>query len=196
MAPKENQEEIISKLIQGCIKEDRNSQKELYRHYYAYSMGICQRYANNKIDASSIINEGFFKVFKHIKKYDHTKSFTAWIGRIMTNAAIDYYRANLKFANSEHIAEYDQAGSDEIIYEKLNYQDLLFMVQSLSPAYRTVFNLYAIEGYSHEEIAGMLNISIGTSKSNLFKARAKLMEMLKAMDLSVDRNEADRNFNE
>lgn len=196
VAPKENQEEVISKLIQGCIKEDRNSQKELYRHYYAYSMGICQRYASNKIDAASIMNDGFFKVFKHIKKYDHTKPFTAWIGRIMANAAIDYYRANLKFAGNENIMDYDQAGSDEAIYEKLNYQDLLFMVQSLSPSYRTVFNLYAIEGYSHEEIAGMLHISVGTSKSNLFKARAKLMEMLKAMDLSVGRNEADKNLSE
>jgi len=179
VAPKENQEDVIAAWIQGCVREDRSAQKELYGHFYALAMGICLRYANNKIDAASILNDGFYKVFLHIKRYDATKPFNAWISRIMTNAAIDFYRANLRFMNSEDILEHEYLQSDHFIYDTLNYQDLLKMVQSLSPAYRTVFNLYAIEGYTHEEIAQMLNISIGASKSNLFKARGKLMEMLR-----------------
>lgn len=196
MAPKENKEEDIRKLIEGCIKEDRSAQKELYRYFYALSMGICQRYANNKLDASSIMNEGFYKVFKNIKKYDFTKPFTAWISRIMTNSAIDFYRANLKFLNNDDIIEHDYAGSDNSIYEKIDYQDLLIMIQTLSPAYRAVFNLYAIEGYTHEEIADILRISIGTSKSNLFKARAKLMEMLKKYETQPPSVLGDIDFNE
>jgi len=183
VAPKENQDETILRLIQGCIRDDRGSQKELYKHFYALSMGICLRYANNQLDAASIINEGFFKIFSNIKKYDFTRPFAAWVSKIMTNTAIDFYRANLKFTNNEDLSNYEQASTTyDAIYDKLNYQDLLFMVQSLSPAYRTVFNLYAIEGYTHEEIAGILHISIGTSKSNLFKARAKLVEMLRASE--------------
>lgn len=190
-----DQDETILKLIQGCIKEDRSAQKELYRHFYALSMGICLRYANNKLDAASIMNEGFYKVFAHIEKYDFTKPFTAWLSRIMTNAAIDHYRANLKFANSEDVNAYEHLGTaHDVIDTKLHYQDLLVMVQSLSPSYRTVFNLFAIEGYTHEEIASMLNISIGTSKSNLFKARAKLVELLKLTELGVDNNTL--NFND
>lgn len=185
MAPID-QDETILKLIQGCIKEDRSSQKELYRHFYALSMGICLRYANNKYDAASIMNEGFYKVFANIRKYDFTKPFTAWLRRIMTNAAIDYYRTNLKFTNNEDLSKHEHVDTSyDAIYAKLNYQDLLLMVQSLSPSYRTVFNLYAIEGYTHEEIAGMLKISVGTSKSNLFKARAKLAEMLKLAEVGT-----------
>ncbi|QNL52681.1 RNA polymerase sigma factor [Olivibacter sp. SDN3] len=146
-------------------------------------MGICLRYANSKPDASSIMNEGFLKVFMHIKTYDFNRPFTAWISRIMTNTAIDYYRTNLRFSNNEDLHDHQYLPiSIDAIHDKLNYQDLLLMIQSLSPSCRTVFNLYAIEGYSHEEIAGMLNISIGTSKSNLYKARAKLMEKLKAAE--------------
>lgn len=153
-------------------------------------MGICLRYANNRPDASSMINEGFLKVFTHIKKYDRTRPFKAWISRIMTNSAIDHYRANLRFSNNDDLHNHEDLSiSLDAIHDKLNYQDLLLMIQSLSPACRTVFNLYAIEGYSHEEIADMLHISIGTSKSNLFKARSKLMDKLKAMDAEVGSND-------
>lgn len=185
MAPKENQEDILA-LIQGCIKSDRGSQKELYRRFYALSMSICLRYANNKQDAASIMNEGFYKVFTHIKKYDSAKPFTAWLSKIMTNAAIDYYRMNLKFVGNEDLNDYENISVPyDTIYDKLRYQDLLRMVQSLSPAYRMVFSLYAIEGYSHEEIADRLHISVGTSKSNLFKARAKLAAMLHMVDIDI-----------
>lgn len=145
------------------------------------------------MDAAGIMNEGFLKAFIHIKKYDLSKPFTAWLGKIMTNAAIDHYRANLKFAYNEDIVESDHISPYHTAYEKLNYQDLLAMIQQLSPAYRTVFNLYAIEGYTHEEIAQLLHISIGTSKSNLFKARMKLMEMIGQMEVAAQQRKEDLN---
>lgn len=178
-------DERLGELVKGCLRNDRRAQKELYRHYYATAMGVCLRYANNKEDAASILNEGFYKVFSHISSYDFARSFTIWISKIMTNTAIDFYRANLRFTNHTYDLEHLEYVDNEAqsIIGRLHYKDLLSMIHSLSPAYRAVFNLYAIEGYPHEEIAQLLGISIGTSKSNLFKARAKLMEMLKVSDL-------------
>lgn len=170
----------MQEIINGCIRKDRSSQYLLYKEFYSYCMGICKRYALNDFDAAEVLNTAFLKVFNHIEKYDPEKPFKAWMGRIMTNAAIDHYRSNLRFADHHDINEYEHIGNSAVVYEQLAYNDLLSLVQTLSPAYRTVFNLYAIDGYSHEEIADLLNISIGTSKSNLFKARQKLQEMLSA----------------
>lgn len=140
-------------------------------------MGICRRYARQSDEASDILNESFLKIFNRIEHYDMSKPFKSWIGKIITNTAIDYYRASLKFAQQEDIDEYD-VSDDAAIYGKLAYNDLLVMVRSLSPAYQAVFNLYAIDGYSHNEIAELLGITVNTSKSNLHKARKKLQELL------------------
>jgi RNA polymerase sigma factor (sigma-70 family) len=194
---KRDSEEIIQKYIQGCIRNDRDSQKALYQHFYSFAMGICLRYANNQLDAAGILNDGFFKAFKNITKYESTKAFLPWLGRIITNTAIDYYRANLKFADHVDIVDHENVVQVSSVYDKLAYQDLLALVQQLSPGYRTVFNLFAIDGCSHEEIAEMLGISVGTSKSNLFKARQKLQEMLKATEAKtyqVRNSEVDRNL--
>ncbi|WP_197091538.1 RNA polymerase sigma factor [Sphingobacterium endophyticum] len=182
----EDPNEKLIKLIEGCIVNDRRSQKELYRSFYSLSMGICLRYAKNREEAATIINEGFFKVFDHINSYDFNRPFVTWLRRIMTNTAIDYYRSTLRFVNQT--VELDIVEEHEVLNEStlqmLHYQDLLKMVQSLTPGFRTVFNLYAIEGYSHEEIAALLGISIGTSKSNLYKARAKLAELIRRSERS------------
>lgn len=147
--------------------------------YHAFSLAICLRYANNRQDALGILNEGFFKAFHHLSTFDFQRSFVSWIGKIMTNAAIDFYRSSLRFNNTQDIADYAHVIADhDPIDAHLHYQDLLEMIQQLPPAYRTVFNLYAIDGYTHEEIGKMLGIAVGTSKSNLFKARARLMEMI------------------
>lgn len=172
----------MQEIIRGCIRKDRSSQYLLYKEFYSYCMGICKRYALSDFDAAEVLNSAFLKVFIHIEKYDTNKPFKAWVGKIMTNTAIDYYRKNLKFADHDDINEHEYIGSEAVVYDQLGYGDLLALIQSLSPAYRTVFNLYAIDGYSHEEIADLLNISIGTSKSNLFKARQKLQERLSAID--------------
>ncbi|GGI27665.1 RNA polymerase sigma factor [Pedobacter mendelii] len=179
MIPNRDNEHALENYINGCIRNEREGQQALYKHFYGFAMGICLRYANNRLDAAGILNDGFFKVFKNIEKYESDKPFKAWIGRIITNTAIDHYRANLKFADHTDISEHDEVANDQSVYAKLAYEDLLALVQKLSPAYRTVFNLFAIDGYSHEEISEMLSISVGTSKSNLFKARQKLQDMLK-----------------
>lgn len=141
-------------------------------------MGICRRYARQSYEASDILSESFLKIFSHIDQYDTSKPFKSWITKIITNTAIDYYRASLKFAQQDDAEEYEHLGNEASVYGKLAYDDLLALVRSLSPAYQTVFNLYAIDGYSHQEIAEMLGITINTSKSNLHKARKRLQELL------------------
>ncbi len=196
-AKRDKEDILIQKYIQGCIRNERDSQKALYQHFYSFAMGICLRYANDRLDAAGILNDGFFKAFKNIAKYEPTKAFLPWLGRILTNTAIDYHRANLKFADHVDVTDHEYVAEISSIYDKLAYQDLLALVQELSPGYRTVFNLFAIDGYTHEEIAEMLGISVGTSKSNLFKARQKLQEMLKATETNpyqVRSSEIDRNL--
>ena len=172
----DSQEELLFSSMRG----NRQSQERLYRQYYGFAMGVCLRYTQNREEALEIVNDSFLKVFTHIDRYDASKPFKAWIARIITNTAIDHYRMNLKFSDHDDINTYTHLGKGAIVYEQLAYKDLLELVRGLSPAYRTVFNLYAIDGYTHEEIAALLNISVGTSKSNLFKARQKLQEKLAA----------------
>lgn len=171
-------EEELHQLVKGCLKDDRLSQKLLYKAYYGFAMGICLRYAANRYEASEIMNQGFYKVFKNLTKYDITKPFKAWLGRIMVNTSIDYYRANLKIAYTEELDKAEHINDTDFADRNLNYNELLDMISLLPRAYRTIFNLFAIEGYTHEEIGDMLNISIGTSKSNLHKAREKLKTMI------------------
>jgi RNA polymerase sigma factor (sigma-70 family) len=182
-------DEELHQLIRGCVKQDRKCQKMLYKAFYGFSMGICLRYANNRDEAAEVMNQGFYKVYTHIERFDMTRPFKAWLGRIMMNVSIDYYRANLKMAYTDDLDKAEHLTDGELVDRNLNYEDLLRMVQQLPQAYRTVFNLFAIDGYSHEEIGDMLNISPGTSKSNLHKARQKLKTMiLKADDAANNQN--------
>jgi len=171
-------EEELQKLVTGCLKDDRISQKLLYKSFYGFAMSICLRYAGNRYEASEIMNQGFYKVFKNLVKYDFTKPFKPWLGRIMVNMSIDYYRSNLKIAHTEELDSAMHVNDTELADKNLSYNELLDMIRELPRSYRTIFNLYAIEGYSHEEIGAMLNISVGTSKSNLHKAREKLKAMI------------------
>jgi RNA polymerase sigma factor (sigma-70 family) len=175
-------DEELQQLIRGCIKHDRKSQKALYKVFYGFAMGICVRYAGNRDEAAEVMNQGFLKVFTRMDRYNNQLPFKAWLGKIMINASIDFYRSKLKMAYMEDIDDAPDISDGQSADRHLNYDDLLKMVQQLPQAYRTVFNLFAIEGYSHEEIGETLDISIGTSKSNLHKARQKLMEMISKSD--------------
>src|ERR1700759_1174668 len=185
-------EEELHQLIRGCIKQDRKCQKMLYKTFYGFAMGICLRYAGNRDEAAEVMNQGFFKVFTHIESYDITRPFKAWLGKIMMNVSIDFYRANLKMAYTEDLEKAEHISDGDVSDKNLNYNDLLAMVQQLPQAYRTVFNLFAIDGYSHDEIAAMLNINAGTSKSNLHKARQKLKQMILKADTRA--NNYNRNI--
>ncbi|MBC7614556.1 MAG: RNA polymerase sigma factor [Pedobacter sp.] len=169
---------LNSNLIEGCIKKDRKSQKELYVLYYGYALRICLRYTKNKDEAVEVVNDGFMKVFMNIMRYQVEQSFNSWLSTIMINTAIDHYRKRIKQLEMDELNEQHQVEDRENILSNINYEDLIKLVQKLSYAYRTVFNLFAIDGYTHEEISDLLQISVGSSKSNLFKARENLKKML------------------
>lgn len=148
-------------------------------------MAICDRYANRQEDALEILNDGFLKIFKEIHRYepayaDVINSFKGWLRKIMVYTAIDQFRRNQKHQAVTQLENvvYHIPTYQEDALDKLSYDEIIRAVQELSPGYRTVFNLFIIEGLSHEEISEMLGISIGTSKSNLSKARAKLQQIL------------------
>ncbi|MES2875481.1 MAG: RNA polymerase sigma factor [Bacteroidota bacterium] len=180
-------EYLPDKLREDCIRGDAGGQKKLYYQFYGFAMGICLRYARDRDEANDILNEGFFKVLTNLGRYDQQKPFLPWLARIMTNTAIDHYRSQVRHPAMDDIAEMDIHGENPVIDSKLNYDDLIRLVQALPPGYRAVFNLYAIDGYSHEEIGVKLGISAGTSKSNLFKARQKLVAMIDAQKKITER---------
>jgi RNA polymerase sigma factor (sigma-70 family) len=171
-------EKELQQIIDGCIEQDRHSQELLYKKLYGFAMNICLRYANNRYEATDVLNDGFFKAFTNIEKYDKSWPFKAWLSKIMYNASIDYYRTNLKWNQLVGLEKSDVKVNEVSIEHKLDYEDLLKTIQQLPPTYRIVFNLYAIDGYSHEEIAEMIGITASTSRSNLHKARVKLQQML------------------
>lgn len=172
-------------IISGCTKGDRASQKALYERFYGKMMGVCLRYAKNRDEAKDILQEGFLKVFNSIKSFNRTGSFEGWMRRIMVNTAIDHLRknkheyliVNTVYANEAGSASEEEISDDDLVTQ-INEEDIIRAVQSLSPAYRTVFNLFVIEGLSHKEIAEKLDISEGTSKSNLSKAKFNLKKNL------------------
>lgn len=176
--------ESIKALIEECKTGSRSSQKKLYQHCYAYAMSICLRYSESKEEAQEVLNDGFLKVFKNLDKFDFQKPFMYWLRRIMINTAIDYYRQNQNLRQNTDLKNaYSVAYDYNHAIEDITTQEILQLVQELPPAYRLVFNLYVIEGYKHEEIAQMLNIHEGTSKSNLAKARKHLQAKLKKNEL-------------
>ena len=170
--------------ITACIRKERWAQKKLYEDHYSQMMGVCLRYSNNREDALDILHEGFIKVFKNIAKYQPGTSITSWIRRIMVNTAIDFYRKNIRRRTEDLEQAYHLSSSQASMVSQCTEKEILAAVQTLSPAYRTVFNLYVIEGYSHKEIAQQLDITESTSRSNLVKARTKLKELLAVKQIS------------
>lgn len=175
--PLENQEKD---LIEACVRKERWAQKQLYQDNYSSLMGVCLRYSNNKEDALDILHEGFIKIFRNIAKYTIGTSLGAWMRRIMVNTAIDYYRKAVRRRTEDLDQVYDISTNDPDAISKCGEKEILEAVQTLSPAYRAVFNLYVIEGYSHREVAEQLDITESTSRSNLVKARSKLRVILLA----------------
>jgi len=171
--------------IRGCSLNDRESQKKLYHSFYGYAMSVCDRYTSRDEDVSEILNDGFLKVFKEIHQFkpayaDVVSSFKGWLRKIMVYTAIDHFRKNQKHQN---VSELDTAiihlpAPAESAVDKISYDEIIRFIQDLSPAYRTVLNLFIVDGFSHEEISRQLGISIGTSKSNLAKARKQLQKIL------------------
>lgn len=176
----------ISSLIDGCCKNDRNSQRDLYHWLYDYAMKISFRYVSRQEEAEELVNESFIKLFKNIQQFDGSRAgetealLKGWFKRIVVNTCIDHLRrTHLKLVSQEISEESETFADDqENGVDKLMYREIIEAIKKLTPVYRTVFNLFVIEGYSHEEISKLLNISVGASKSNLSKARHNLRKII------------------
>ena len=167
----------LSLIISGCQKGNRLSQNKLYQYFYGYGMSICLRYAKNREEAVEIFNDGFLKVFLKLDQYDKSLPFKPWLRKILIHSAVDYHRKN---QHPESFFDWSEMESRMTIEQpQLNEgEDVLPYLQALPPGYRTVFNLYVMEGYKHQEIAERLGISVGTSKSNLARAKEKLKQIV------------------
>ncbi|GAB3505644.1 RNA polymerase sigma factor [Spirosoma knui] len=176
--------QALPDLLAGCLRNHRQSQELLYRQFYSYAMSVCLRYAPTREGALEVLNDGFLKVFTRLDQYDPAQPFKGWLRRILINAAVDHYRQEVKHHNHEDVAQAEHTVVSESAdaYSQLAHEDLLLLIQRLSPAYRLVFNLYVMDGFTHEEIAGQLGISVGASKSNLARARENLRLLLKQIN--------------
>lgn len=188
--------------IQGCVLNDRFSQKKIYTSFYNYAMSICSIYTSNYEDSVEILNDGFLKVFKEIYRYqpsyaDHILSFKGWLRKIMLYTSIDHFRKNHKYRFTKELdneAARLSAPCEDAL-DKISYNEILRSMQKLTPGYRVIFNLFVIENFSHEEISKRLGISIGTSKSNLARGRKQLQKiLLKQNELTLSKELRRANY--
>lgn len=166
-------------LIAECLKNNRKAQKLLYDKYSSKLMGVCLRYTNSRQDAEDVLIEGFINIFQKLSMYSGEGSFEGWMKRIMINGAISHYRANNKYRFHEDIEDcYEIKRNEETAIERLEVKQLLKLIETMPKGYKMIFNFFVVEGYSHREIAEMLDISEGTSKSQFSKARKWLQNKL------------------
>ena len=168
-------------LIKDCIKQKPQAQRELYQLFAPKMMALCYRYARDEANAEDIPQEGFIKIFQKINKYDDRGSFEGWVRRIMVNTAIDHIRKQKHQQNEVEINEVISEDVSESVLDKLEAEHLYEVIQQLPTGYRLVFNLYAIEGYSHKEIGEQLNITESTSRSQYTRARAMLKRKIEEL---------------
>ena len=164
--------------IAACIRNEKWAQQKLYEAHYPIMVTVCKRYSNNSNDSLDILHEGFIKVFRHISKYKAGTSLSAWIRRIMINTAIDYYRKRSRKRTEDLETAYGLSSNTPDVVSQMSANEILECLQQLTFAYRSVFNLYVIEGYSHREVSEQLGITESTSRSNLVKARTKLKAII------------------
>lgn len=172
-------------LIEGCLKEDRRFQKELYERYASSLYAVCFRYCKNREEAQDVLHEGFIKAIKNLHKFEGKGSFEGWLRRIMVNTSLELFRKNKHLSVVEDIENADEHSIESKALENMSANELLQLVNALPAGFKVVFNLYAIEGFSHKEIADQLGISVGTSKSQLSRARVSLQNMIKGLDEEV-----------
>jgi RNA polymerase sigma-70 factor (ECF subfamily) len=171
--------EVPEDIIIGCLKGDSQSQEKLYNLVSPLIYGICLQYAGNEDDANDIMQEGFIKVFDKIEQFSGKGSVIGWIRRIMINTALEKYRKQSNTYSLDDMGHSEEEVIEDGIIENMTAEEILEIIQDLTPKYRLVFNLYAIEGYSHKEISELTGISEGTSKSNLSRARGILQKKMK-----------------
>ncbi|MCB9169930.1 MAG: sigma-70 family RNA polymerase sigma factor [Flavobacteriales bacterium] len=183
-------EQGYTELIDGCLAGERRSQQRVYELFYGKMMAVCLRYTKNADQAKDILQDGFIKVFRSMDRFNRDGSFEGWIRRIMVNTAIDHFRRTknsyLLLGTDRSIEDFGDMDEEDVLEDtaaeeemELRPADVINAMQKLTPAYRTVFNLYVFEEMTHKEIAETLGISVGTSKSNLAKAKNNLRKLLR-----------------
>ena len=173
----------LKELIAGCKKGDRRSQEQLYRKYSGILFGICLKYSRNKTEAEDNLHDSFMTIYDKIGQFKSKGSFEGWMKRITVNTVLQKYRKeqHLNVVSDNLMEEYDI----DNLYENINLQTLLRYIQELPNKYRLTFNLYVLDGYSHKEISEKLGTSLGTSKSNLARARMILREKIKKANIHI-----------
>ncbi len=169
-------------VIEAAVRKEKWAQKMIYEEFFGGMMGICLRYARDEQEAMDILHDSFIKIFKNISKYSPNTSLRAWIKRIVINNCIDHYRKMARKRTEDLDTAYAVQTNDPTPIDNLSEQEILACIQELPPSYRTIFNMYVVEGYSHKEIGKTLGITESTSRSNLVKARAKLKEKIRDRD--------------
>jgi RNA polymerase sigma-70 factor, ECF subfamily len=180
-----SEDKHFKELIEGCLRGDRRSQQLVYKMLYGKMKAVCLRYTKDADHAMDVLQEGFIKVFQNMEKYTGQGSFEGWVRRIMVNLSIDNFRKQkhdlVLLGDRERAEEWEDEpeneDEEEDIYD-FRPNQIIEAMQQLSPAYRTVFNLYVFENYTHQDIAEALGISVGTSKSNYAKARKNMKKLL------------------
>ncbi|MGH2553988.1 MAG: RNA polymerase sigma factor [Chitinophagaceae bacterium] len=179
MDPQRNHTISDNDLIKGCLSGNRRMQEELYRRFSPRMYAVCLRYAGNAEEAEDILQEGFIKIFKKLDSFRSEGSFEGWVRRVFVNTAIEHFRRKRYLMPVTEKEENTIEGKYLSVMDDLAARDIMALVQNLSPGYRTVFNLYVVEGYTHKEIADMMGISEGTSKSQLSRAKVILQDMVR-----------------
>jgi len=170
-------------IIEGCAKHDRRAQQVLYDRYSHFLLGVCLRYATDKSEAEDILQDSFLKIFFNIKDFSGTGSFIGWLRKVAVNTAITHYHKNLKHRYHIEIEEYVSVETGVLSFEEdfFNSEELFMVLNELPAGYRMVFNLYAIEGYKHKEIAEIMGIDTNTSKSQYSRAKGVIREKLEKL---------------
>lgn len=166
----------LEEIIKRCKAGNSKAQSDLYHNFASKMYGVCLRYAKDVTEAEDILQEGFIRVFTKIGQFEFKGSFEGWMRRIMVNTALEKFRKNNHLYPVEDMRSFEASEWSEDTISGISTDDLMRIIQELPPRYRMVFNLYAIEGYSHQEIGEMMKISEGTSKSNLSRARIILQK--------------------
>ena len=182
-----------SEIIAGCLQKKRKAQRALYDQYHPVLLGICLRYAKSRAEAEDVLLMALTRIYKKIDTYNGDGSFEGWMKRVVVNIAIDNYRKNFKHYFHDDLEDIPQGNLGfHIIPDSFSVKDILKTVQELPDGYRVVFNLFAIEGYSHKEIAKQLGITESTSKTQLLKARKKLQQKLIQYKLVDDKSRTEK----
>jgi RNA polymerase sigma-70 factor, ECF subfamily len=167
-------------VVSACIAGNSQAQRHLYKQYFSYAKSICLRYTNSVEESEDVLNEGFFKVFKNLERFDTTHPFKAWLRTIMVNTAISYYRKHKKHSEDTiSIEDAPYPRFDDDIIGQITADEILKIIQGIKPVYKNVFLLYVVDGYNHREISEMLQINEATVRSHYVRARARLQHLIK-----------------